>query len=91
MFKVTEKINIKENVWEYIFNLIQEFKTEYGFIIKSLGHLENDIYYFSMDKYTIYFEVNLKGFWLTLEADVSLEDFNIKYNFVFIKNKINTK
>ncbi|MCE5220159.1 MAG: hypothetical protein LLF98_02530 [Clostridium sp.] len=87
MFKVTEKINIKENVWEYIFNLIQEFKTEYGFIIKSLGHLEKDIYYFSMDKYTIYFEVNSKGFWLTLEADVNLKDFNMKYNFIFGKDE----
>jgi hypothetical protein len=83
LFKVVEKAKWNTDVWDKLFNLINDFKNEYSLKVESIGHQTSDKYYYSVGNYNIYFEVNSQGFWITLESNTDKADFDEKFNFIF--------
>lgn len=83
LFRVVDKVKWNDEVWERLFNLIDEFKTEYNLKVGSMGEASRNKVYFSIDKYSLYFEPNSQGNWFSFEADTSKEDFDEKFKFIY--------
>lgn len=92
LFKVITKVNWKEDAWENLFNLVNDFKNNFTttltpYKVTSIGNADKEYYFTISRKYTVYFVPNSQGYWLTFEADTNKKDFDEK--FEFIVNRIN--
>lgn len=82
LFKVIDKANWKENEWDELFSLVNDFKKEFNLKLVSIDKLLNGKYCFSLEGYYIHFERNSQGSWVTFEANTSKTDFDEKFNFI---------
>lgn len=86
-FDVTETLKWENDVWEKLFQLISDFKTNFKLSINSMGkdNETRDKFYYTLDKYTISFEVKGSGFYISLKADTTKDDFDKKLKFILEK------
>lgn len=87
LFTVIDKARWKDHNWDKFFNLVNDFKSEFKFELRSIDHMARDRYSFSLSGFIISCEPNSQGFWVTLQADTSKTDFDEKYEFIFNRLK----
>jgi len=81
--KMEEHAQWKMDIWDNFIRLINAFKSEYGFKIKAFGAgAEKDLYYFDVDKYTIYIKISSSSISVSMNAFTDIDDFKIKSHYI---------